>query len=191
LNATESSTSPAVTRLSCIIGWTYFAAWSISFYPQLYDNYRRKSVVGLSFDFVVYSFIGFFCYSVYTVGMISSPSVREAYRQLHGMDNDVAANDLLFALHSLLMTIVAMYQCTVYHRGDQTVSALCQNVTWVWAVGMAASAAVIVHLQSKGVGDAPVMWLYYMYAMSLLKLISTIVKYIPQVRHPSGPHHIT
>jgi hypothetical protein len=27
---------------SVIVGWTYFAAWSISFYPQIYINYTRK-----------------------------------------------------------------------------------------------------------------------------------------------------
>lgn len=30
-----------------------FAPRSISFYPQIYQNWRRKSVQGLSFDFTV------------------------------------------------------------------------------------------------------------------------------------------
>ena len=25
-----------------IIGWIYFIAWSISFYPQIYENWKRK-----------------------------------------------------------------------------------------------------------------------------------------------------
>ena len=25
-----------------IIGWVYFVAWSISFYPQIYENWKRK-----------------------------------------------------------------------------------------------------------------------------------------------------
>lgn len=25
-----------------IIGWIYFAAWSLSFYGQIYENFRRK-----------------------------------------------------------------------------------------------------------------------------------------------------
>lgn len=32
----------------------YFACWSFSFYPQIYENWRRKSVHGLSFDFEVW-----------------------------------------------------------------------------------------------------------------------------------------
>jgi len=46
--------------ISAIIGWSYFAAWSVSFYPQIYLNWRRKSVVGLSFDYNLYNIIGFF-----------------------------------------------------------------------------------------------------------------------------------
>ena len=28
-----------------IIGWIYFIAWSISFYPQIYENWKRKRYV--------------------------------------------------------------------------------------------------------------------------------------------------
>ena len=31
--------------LSDITGWLYFAAWSFSFYPQIYENWRRKRCV--------------------------------------------------------------------------------------------------------------------------------------------------
>ena len=27
---------------SQVIGWIYFAAWSVSFYPQVYLNWKRK-----------------------------------------------------------------------------------------------------------------------------------------------------
>lgn len=32
----------ALDIISVIIGWIYFTAWSISFYPQVYLNFRRK-----------------------------------------------------------------------------------------------------------------------------------------------------
>ena len=41
----------------------YFLAWVISFIPQLHINYTRKSVVGLSFDFVFLNIFGYLCYS--------------------------------------------------------------------------------------------------------------------------------
>ena len=32
----------ALNILSDIVGWIYFIAWSVSFYPQIYENWRRK-----------------------------------------------------------------------------------------------------------------------------------------------------
>ena len=43
--------SPLYRWLSNSIGYTYFVSWSVSFYPQLINNYRRKTTVGLSVDF--------------------------------------------------------------------------------------------------------------------------------------------
>ena len=39
--------SDALHVLSQIIGWIYFFAWSISFYPQIHENWKRRSVFGL------------------------------------------------------------------------------------------------------------------------------------------------
>uniref|UniRef100_A0A182SCF3 Uncharacterized protein n=1 Tax=Anopheles maculatus TaxID=74869 RepID=A0A182SCF3_9DIPT len=44
--------SQAIIVVSSVIGWIYFAAWTVSFWPQMIINYRRQSVVGLSFDFL-------------------------------------------------------------------------------------------------------------------------------------------
>ena len=52
-----------------IIGWIYFIAWSISFYPQIYENWKRKSVIGLSFDFLGLNVVGFFLYSLFNIGL--------------------------------------------------------------------------------------------------------------------------
>ena len=34
-----------INAISNLIGWLYFAAWSVSFYPQMWDNYRSKRYV--------------------------------------------------------------------------------------------------------------------------------------------------
>lgn len=34
--------SPILIILSDIVGWMYFAAWSVSFYPQIYENWQRQ-----------------------------------------------------------------------------------------------------------------------------------------------------
>ncbi len=42
-------------------------------------NEVRKSVVGLSFDFAVISFVSFACYTAFNCVMYWSPSVRSDY----------------------------------------------------------------------------------------------------------------
>jgi hypothetical protein len=32
----------AIFHTSAVIGWLYFVAWSVSFYPQIYENWKRK-----------------------------------------------------------------------------------------------------------------------------------------------------
>jgi hypothetical protein len=39
--------SPPWSYLQSATGWTYASAWSLSFYPQVFLNYKRKSVTGL------------------------------------------------------------------------------------------------------------------------------------------------
>ena len=93
----------------------YFLAWSVSFYPQAWDNYKRKSVVGLNFDFLYLNLMGWVCYSAYNVGLFCVPSVRAEYQERHpGGDIPVKPNDVFFALHAFVLTLVTIYQTTIY-----------------------------------------------------------------------------
>lgn len=37
--------SAVIDTVASVIGWMYFAAWTLSFYPQVYTNWRRKRLV--------------------------------------------------------------------------------------------------------------------------------------------------
>jgi uncharacterized protein with PQ loop repeat len=63
--------------ISSYIGWTYFLMWSVSFYPQLIINWRRKSVSGVSFDYLAFNVVGFACYSVFNLALKFSPVVQK------------------------------------------------------------------------------------------------------------------
>lgn len=39
--------SSTLSILSQIIGWIYFLLWSLSFYPQAWENWKRKRCVSL------------------------------------------------------------------------------------------------------------------------------------------------
>ena len=38
----EIVNSDPVSVVCVVVGWIYFVAWSVSFYPQVYENFKRK-----------------------------------------------------------------------------------------------------------------------------------------------------
>lgn len=107
-------TDSGLTVLSDILGWVYFACWSISFYPQVYLNWKRKSVVGYSFDYVAYNISGYLFYSIYTV-------TNFLQQRRLGLTEAVEPNDVAFALHGVLLMIILIGQCFIYEREEQRV----------------------------------------------------------------------
>ena len=62
-----------------ISGWLYFLTWSLSFYPQFILNWRTKSVVGLSFDYVALNLMGFVGYSIFNIAFYFDEGTQEDY----------------------------------------------------------------------------------------------------------------
>jgi len=162
-----------VTTVIQIFGWIYFVAWAISFYPQLYTNFKRKSVTGLSFDFLCYNFIGYFAYSAFNVGLFYFQTVQDEYFDKYGGSViPVLSNDVFVGLHSLTLTTIAIVQCFIYERGDQKVSLMCKLIVgscWLFAL-----CSLIPTLMSK------ITWLMYLNFFSYIKLSVTLVKCVPQ-----------
>ena len=53
--------------LETTCGWVSFFLWSLSFYPQAWDNFRTKSVAGFSVEFAMLNPVGFYLYSLYNL----------------------------------------------------------------------------------------------------------------------------
>uniref|UniRef100_A0A5S6QZF7 Cystinosin homolog n=1 Tax=Trichuris muris TaxID=70415 RepID=A0A5S6QZF7_TRIMR len=160
--------------VSTILGWVYFAAWTISFWPQILLNIRRKSVVGLNFDFLALNATGFLFYSVYNCALFYVMLVQFQY--LDAVPNSVIPvqlQDVAFAVHALLATLLTCVQCFIYERGSQRISRICIVLLAVlWSVA-------IVGLIVAAVGS--ISWFIYVTLISYAKLVISIVKYIPQV----------
>lgn len=107
--------SNVIIVVSTVVGWVYFVAWSISFYPQIYYNFQRKSVVGLNFDFLSLNIVGFIMYAIFNIGLYWIPEVEQEYfaRNPRGL-NPVMVNDIGFAVHAVLATLVTIIQCFYY-----------------------------------------------------------------------------
>uniref|UniRef100_A0A803LSQ1 Cystinosin homolog n=1 Tax=Chenopodium quinoa TaxID=63459 RepID=A0A803LSQ1_CHEQI len=131
-----------------IFGWIAFFSWSISFYPQVILNYRRKSVVGLNFDFVVLNLTKHSTYLIYNATLYFSSVVQRQYRDKYGRDEmiPVAANDVAFSIHAVLLTAFTLFQIFIYERGIQKVSKI--SFTLVIAAWGIAAVCVFIALPS-------------------------------------------
>ncbi|KAK3092074.1 hypothetical protein FSP39_024973 [Pinctada imbricata] len=159
--------------VNSVIGWIYFAAWSISFYPQVFENWRRKSVIGLNFDFLAYNITGFVAYGVFNVGLYWIKSVQDQYFEEHPRGiNPVQLNDVIFTLHAVFVTLITIFQCCIYDRGNQRISNVCKlllTLAWLF-IGV----SLVLSLTKV------ITWLRYLQFFSYVKLGVTLIKYIPQ-----------
>ena len=53
--------------LDLTFGWISFVLWSLSFYPQAFQNYWTKSVAGFSVEFAMLNPVGFYFYTIYNL----------------------------------------------------------------------------------------------------------------------------
>ncbi|EQC42242.1 hypothetical protein SDRG_01076 [Saprolegnia diclina VS20] len=176
-DATDNIPQP-YNRLSSIVGWVYFACWSVSFWPQVFLNWRRQSVEGLSLDFLVYNILGFGCYAIFNAAFYWSEVVQDEYKRYHnGLPNAVQINDVFFALHAVGASLLTYYQTTIYTRGNQVLSTTCKVAVAVGVVGAAVFLALTIVVPSSDFFSL----LNFLYLLSYIKLAVSLVKYIPQV----------
>lgn len=159
--------------ISQVIGWIYFVTWSISFYPQIYTNFKRKSVVGLNFDFVALNFTGFFLYALFNMGLFWSSSIESEYfiRNPRNL-NPVLINDVVFSLHALAASSLIVGQCIVYRRHNQHISLTAKIILKIILI-------LVIILAGFSIGGKT-KWLDFLYFCSYIKLAITLIKYIPQ-----------
>ncbi|XP_069354662.1 cystinosin homolog isoform X2 [Maniola hyperantus] len=159
--------------ISYIMGWIYFVAWSISFYLQIYINFKRKSVVGLNFDFLALNIMGFTMYSLFNCGLYFSEAIQAEYFSRHPRShNPVQLNDVFFSLHAAFATLVTITQCFIYEREDQRVSNVGRSI-------LGGFFGVIIITASLGAANT-IAWLDFLYYCSYIKLCITLIKYVPQ-----------
>ncbi|KAF1765142.1 hypothetical protein GCK72_005094 [Caenorhabditis remanei] len=156
-----------------IVGWTYFAAWSVSFYPQMYLNFKRKSVVGLNFDFLALNLVGFGAYAIFNLLMYYNSHVKSIY----SMENPrspppVLLNDVVFAVHAFAACFVTILQCIFYERDQQSVSTKCIIlIILLISFGFVSVVATVLN---------KITILAFVTSLSYIKMAVTCCKYFPQ-----------
>ena len=163
--------------LSVVFGWIYFVAWSISFYGQLIENFRRKSVKGLNFDFEIYNLVGFTGYTIYTVRGYIDDNLGTGIVQIQ---------DIFFAAHALLITLITIIQILYFYDPsdkDQKVS----NITITIILVMIWGAILLVIVENGFEYYDPHVKENRKYIFNSLvylgwcKVVISLIKYIPQV----------
>lgn len=138
-------------------GYGYVLAWSISFYPQLILNWRRKSTAGMSIGFQWYNLLGFMLYLVYT-----------------SFVPDATVQDQIFAAHALVITAFQLIQVPLYGKtklGD--FPQLHGRIVGALLVALdVCLIANVTHLMSM---------ITLLYACGYLKTSISLVKYTPQL----------
>ncbi|CAD8141367.1 unnamed protein product [Paramecium pentaurelia] len=154
--------------LSTLIGWTYFAVWSISFYPQIYENWRLKNVNGLSVDYVGLNITGYICLCIYSTAGYLDKSLDVGTIHLE---------DLAFAYHGLFCTLIIIGQMIFYPLGDNKLS---KFIIAILVILWTLTPIYFLLTQTFDVIDVSVNYNAYR-IIGYDKLLISFIKYIPQV----------
>ncbi|KAI5282661.1 hypothetical protein KEM54_002650 [Ascosphaera aggregata] len=184
----SSNTEPLLARVSELLGWLYTIAWSMSFYFQPYQNYRRGSTTGLAIDFQYVNVLGYVTMTIYQFSFMYSPLIRAQYAARHPQapEPTTQMNDLVFAFHALILSSISYSQFFPWIWGlrvsnHQRASKPVLGVFWGSVLGVAVLSLLVIFRGSNDPTDVQAWaWIDVMYAMSWVKVIVTVTKYIPQ-----------
>ncbi|KAJ6783875.1 hypothetical protein PWT90_08831 [Aphanocladium album] len=184
---------PGVEFLSAAIGWIYTIFWTVSYYPFLISNIRRRTTEGVSIDFCLLNLLGMASYAIYNTVLALSSTVRRQYAERYPNNPTpiIQPNDVAYAVHGLIISIVIYSQYYPRLWGFDTsrphrISGWCSVAFWgsIFAALVGAFvAAVFPHSMSW-------MWLdvqntnpaaHQVYLVGHIKTLLTLLKYAPQM----------
>lgn len=171
-----------------LLGWLYFIAWTVSFFPQAILNAQRKTTQGLMPDFPLLNVFGFFCYTLSTALFLFSDVIRAQYANRHTVSPEptVRINDLTFGALGFTMSVVTYSQFWPRLWGWQHkpgvqrhASTITRGIIWGSLVAILVTGfIVLVKRDTTGRGWALI---DIVYTMEYVKLAMTVFKYVPQV----------
>ncbi|KAI8843859.1 PQ loop repeat-domain-containing protein [Chytriomyces cf. hyalinus JEL632] len=192
------------STLSSTLGWLYFAAWSVSFYPQLLVNHRHRHtrLEGLSVDFLVLNLVGFICYSVYTCTLFWSIEAQDQFHKRFGSQAPLPSDaDVAFAIHALTITTVTLVQSASILAGNSVARSIeadsgsrvistsafqlrniCSGANQIYK-----RVSPVVRIFTASVSILLIISAFYLplldvlYTTSVVKVVISLAKYIPQL----------
>lgn len=165
--------------VSSVIGYVYFVCWSLSFYPQIITNHERQSIEGLSTDAAVMAVVNYICYTCYNAFFFWDEGIRHEYKERYGPDATITvqSNDVAFSIHALMLCLIMLGQ-VVYYGGLQQypLSKVTIFTLVIIAFGsLVYCSCILLHVPGN------FNWINFLYILATIKLVLTIMTYIPQV----------
>ena len=173
----EEEKKNALYYISKVLGLSYFLAWSVSFYGQVIENYRRGKVKGLNFDFEIYNFVGFSSYLTYTI---------RGYIDENLGTGKVQPEDIGFAGHALLLTIITICQY-FYYRDSEDKEQKVNHFTitilsvMIWGAFLLILLESILNYYDPHVKKGAKYVFNSLIYLGWCKVIISLIKYLPQV----------
>ena len=166
--------SEQVKIISDVFGWIYFFSWVVIFYPQIYGNWKAKSVVGVNFDFLAIVLVDLSLYTIYMIGLFFSSEVQREYKIKHDTEViPVKINDVVFGILTVASSVVVIGQCKLYKSGGQKVSQTCKII--LGTIFIFLFIVLIITISSNALH-----WIDFLTYSSFVKIF-TCTKYVPQV----------
>ena len=164
--------------MSSFFGWTYFISWSASLYPAPLMTWMRGTADGLSVETRLITLIGYACYATYNAMLLYSTATRAEYLAARGNYPEVKTNDLLYASHGALLSIIVLIEMAYYSRREKTHKNECVSRTsLILLSGLLVSIIILGALAAKGV----VSLLEFAGLLANIELVANTVKYVPQL----------
>ena len=162
-----------LNSLSTVIGFLYTLLWSLSFYPQAILNKQRKSVKGLSLDFVYLNTLGFLCYFIYNIFFYFDKVSINQYLSRTGQNPSIHSNDIIFSLHALILSVIVLIQCQIYPSETRQKLVLFKSYLSLAILGSIITTALVYAKLLE--------FIDFLYFLSLVKIGVTLLKYLPQL----------
>ena len=139
-------------------------AWSLSFYPQPFLNFRRRSTVGSVIEFPAINILGFLSYLLSTSFLLYSPLIRDQYAARNPVSPKptVRGNDVAFAAHAAIVTAItlSMFSRGLWGLEQRRGQKISRGVLAVWAGFVVGIVWIIAVVSVKGEdwGTDPSKW---------------------------------
>ena len=119
MNSTPSTETMSLSEyMSYVFGAVYLSLWSLSFYPQLWENYKRNHTVGLSYDYAILQTVAYFLFCLYSyAGKIELIGINKVDTTFALNYEPIDRADVAFATHAFFLSAAIFTQTQVMHRG--------------------------------------------------------------------------